>query len=534
MGSRPGGAKAPGSTTAAQKNSAARESKEQWTEWWYFNQWRFVRGTRGAAVQTGGTEAGKATASPQAELVKFLMEEGLKDKHFDPQSAACIALGKMQAGEARKELETLLQDAKAHDYVRESAALALGMIQSVASAPKLVYFAADRATKTRLRVHATIGLGLLKDNSAVPQLLQILGRQDEREVHVAAAMALGLIGDKSAAAQLVGILKSGAAHEAVRAAALTAVGKLGLAKVGSDDVYGLLRRYILSDRNDDVRRSAALVLYRFDDKGVLETLTRVARSDQDTVTRGFAMISMAEAVTREGADAKDRADARRLFEGALTGGDDKEKGFAAIALGLMGRNDRDCAVALRKGFKNESGSVVRSACAIGLGVMKDVASRQDLADVVGKQVDADLRGYCCVALGMLGDTDPQITKFLVEIVEKVNVPELKAAAALALAKIGTSQEAIAVLRKALLDKNRYFQMSAIIALGYFRDLSTAKDLMKHFQKETNAEAKAITVVALGYIGESAPTPVLKSISVDFDYLNVFLDMPAVDQIIRLF
>ena len=171
---------------------------------------------------------------------------------------------------------------------------------------------------------------------------------------------------------------------------------------------------------------------------------------------------------------------------------------------------------------------------VGLGLMKDVASKKDIATVVAANGNADLRGYCCVALGLLGENDPGVTKYLVEIVQHVNVPELKAAAALALAKLGASREALETLKESLKDRNRYFKMSAIMAIGYFRDWGTVADLQQMVKTETNPEARAIGVVALGYIGESASVPVLKQISEDFNYITVFLNMKSVDQILRLF
>ena len=77
-------------------------------------------------------------------------------------------------------------------------------------------------------------------------------------------------------------------------------------------------------------------------------------------------------------------------------------------------------------------------------------------------------------------------------------------------------------------------MSALMAIGHFRDFGTIKDLQSHFKRESNAEARAISVVAMGFIGEVERTPILSQISEDFDYHTVFLNMPAVDQIIRLF
>jgi HEAT repeat protein len=139
-----------------------------------------------------------------------------------------------------------------------------------------------------------------------------------------------------------------------------------------------------------------------------------------------------------------------------------------------------------------------------------------------------------VALGLLGGSDIRITRFLTQLVEHVNIPEVKAAAALALSKIGSTPEALKTLRKAITDRNQYVKMSAIVALGYFRDFSTVTDLQKVYASATVAEQRALTVVALGFIGETATIPVLRELTLDFNHLSVFQRMPAVDMILRLF
>jgi HEAT repeat protein len=538
-GSRPSTGRAPGALTAGQKNAAAREDKKEWTEWWHFNQWRFTRISNKQTVSTGKGEASGSTGA--RDLEEFLTTKGLADDHYDPVSAAALALGKMKATKSKKQLEKLVQDRKAHKYVRESAALALGMMESTTSAPLLTHVLYDQSQDTRLRVHAAIGLGLLKDPSIVPQLLQVLARQDDREVHVASTIALGLIGDGSAATRVLGILKSRQTHNTVRACATMALGKIGDEKVGNTDVIGLMRTLVLSDRDDDVRRSVALVLYRFLKEKpssearatVIETLDRVARNDGDDVTRGFAMIGYAQALQLK-ADSNERRAAMALFSARLFNGESREKGYAAIALGLLGKDDRDCAKPLRQAFMAESKWSTRSAIAIGLGLMQDAASKQMIADVVNTQGNPDLRGYCCVSLGLMGGADPDISKYLTEIVKNVNVPELKAAAAMALAKLGNNAEAMETLRASIKDRNRYFKMSALMAIGHFRDYSTIADLQEQFKRESNAEARAIAVVAMGFIGEKERTPILSQISEDFNFHTVFLSMPAVDQIIRLF
>ena len=149
--------------------------------------------------------------------------------------------------------------------------------------------------------------------------------------------------------------------------AINALGKTAPGTKHEAKVFKTLRRLIQSDKKDDVRRAAALVLYRFQDKELLETLDRVIRHDRDDVTAGFAMIALAESVHARG-DARDRRAARGLFQARLAGGNNTVKGYAAVALGLLGRSDLECAKVLRPALNRESNNNVRAAVAIGLAV----------------------------------------------------------------------------------------------------------------------------------------------------------------------
>ncbi|MCI0339892.1 MAG: HEAT repeat domain-containing protein [Planctomycetales bacterium] len=534
-GTAPGRTGAPsrptGSPSIQQQKKAAREAKERWEEWWHFNQWRWARAASARSQVTGGT----AGADGNDEgLARFLREVGLADGHYDPKSAAALALGKVQALDAKEALETCLRDASEEKFVRESSALALGLMRASTSGPLLLRIAADRGQELHLRVHALVGLGLLRDPSSVGKILSLYGRNDDVDVHVAAAVALGLIGDSSAAATLARILSNPAVDDSVRAAAATALGKIGLEKVEGRSVVALLTHHLLSDPADNVRRSAALVLHRFTDPSVLTTLDRTARMDQDGVTRSFALISLGEALAARGS-LEERRFGRALFEKVVRTGSDREVGFAALALGLLGREDSTCAPGLRTAFEGSKTSSNRAACAIALGLMRDQGSKRLLAELVARGgEDPDLRGYACIALGLMGEGDSEACRYLREIVEKVSIPELKAAAALALSKLG-DRKALETLRKSLEDRNRYFQLTAIMAIGYFRDYATVKDLVAHYKRENNPEARAIVIVALGYIGDAGRVvPLLRDISLDFNYLAVFQTAPAMDQVLRLF
>lgn len=459
-----------------------------------------------------------------------------KEPHFDPKSAAVLALGKLRALGSRGDLEGLLASPGEHAIVRESSALALGLMQSLDSLPALLAVAADAKAKTSLRVHALIGLGLMREASAVGALPELLAGDQPLDVRVAATMALGEIGGPEAAEALVGVIRDGTAPAPLRAAAVTGVGKLGIAKAGKWETAELLRRLVLADRENHVRRAAALVLHRIRSADVVSTLVRVARNERDSTTCGFAMLSLAESACRDEATPADRSEARTVLEAVWAPGADateQAKGFAAVALGLLGRCEPACAEPLRRSLRDAADWRTRAACAVGLGIMADAASVPDLLAVVRAKAHADLQGYAALALGWSATDNPEVPPFLLEILRSSRNPELKVVAAIGLGRAGPCPEALEALRGGLAAEKLYERLVSAVSIGYLQDPAAVGVLLQRYQLESSAEARALLVTAIGWIGE-AGGPRLKSLALDFNYLAVDPDLPTIDRILRLF
>ena len=60
------------------------------------------------------------------------------------------------------------------------------------------------------------------------------------------------------------------------------------------------------------------------------------------------------------------------------------------------------------------------------------------------------------------------------------------------------------------------------------------DFIELYAAEGRGDVRAHAVVALGFVGEKRDVPVLRRISMDFNYLCVFQRMPAIELILRLF
>ena len=79
----------------------------------------------------------------------------------------------------------------------------------------------------------------------------------------------------------------------------------------------------------------------------------------------------------------------------------------------------------------EADRAVRAACAIGLGLLRDRPVVPRLREVLASSPIAKLRGYCCVALGLIGT--PDATEPIRRALERNSAPDVRAAAAIALA-----------------------------------------------------------------------------------------------------
>jgi HEAT repeat protein len=522
-----GGGLTGGPTGPAKPTSQGKPSGELvWEHWWTLNKWNYTRAGRRGVQSSGGGEAEPTTDSPAVAFLK----KCLGDEYFDIRSAAALALGKTGLKHTADALRPLVDDA--NPTVQESAILALGMLRDTRNIEVLSgILSAKGRYKDQLRALAAVALGLTRDPAATAVLVKVLESGGDEEVQSAAVVALGLLKDKTAAQPLMLTIQAsaGRAGETVRAYAITALGKLGLAEIEIQkkpvSVPDYLCKLLVSDKSKEVRRSAVLALGALGDEKVLPKLVAVVAKDdeRDAMVRNFAMVAMARLAQSDRA----KLVVRRELENVLMQGKEYSgKGFSALALGLLG--DPAGATALRRAFESESDPSNKSAAAIGLGLLGNQECVMALLGAIQLSGDAKIRGYCCLALGMLKAT--QAVEELRRVLTKETNPELRAAAAIALANVGDPQ-ALDILKKALDDKNSYLKMTTVLAIGYFRDDSVVADLIKAYEAEKSNDVKAIIVVALGYIVDPNDVPVLKEVATDFNYL---LHYPSIDLVLRLF
>jgi len=243
-------------------------------------------------------------------------------------------------------------------------------------------------------------------------------------------------------------------------------------------------------------------------------LVQAFAQEKDTATRGFLLLGLAE-IAREHPD---RAYAFQVIRQAIQTERNREvQAFAALAAGLA--SDREALPALRLLFVREGSSRVRSAAALALGLLCDRASHTDLVREIGGKCEPSLKGYCCLALGMMGEGEnPEAYSALRKILLENNVPEVRAAAAVALARLG-AKDALELLLGTLTAESRYFRMTAVMAVSQFRDEKTLKPLMDLYRSpRVNDEERAIVLTALGNVADASEVPALKRLASRADFL----------------
>jgi HEAT repeat protein len=388
---------------------------------------------------------------------------------------------------------------------------------------------ADPRRSSAAQVHAIVGLGLAGGPGGRPLLAAALARANDPLVRCAAILAIGLSGGDEWTGLLEAELRDREGPAPLRAAATTALARIGLVGFGHPRTVGRLHALAHRDGSPLVRAAALSGLAQARTAGAHRSACTAAQLDPDPGVAGLALVCAAEIAAAAGRPDRETRD---LATQALGEEAEERRGFAAIALGLLAPVDPAAASVLRATLATDPAPTVSAACAVGLGLAGDPEALPLLtAQVAQPTGHAVLREFACVALGLLGQGRPGATQSLIHQLQCCNVPGVKAAAALALGSVGPSLDTAALLREHLQDRNRYFQRSAILAIGRARDPRLLDALWHGYQRETNPETRALCVVAMGCIADRSPLPVLRRIASGFAPEAVGAALPAIARVL---
>lgn len=563
----PGGSAAPVTTPAFAGRAPSGTKATPWSDWkmwWGHNQdeilaLRAARRTR--TVRSGGLSRPHGTAIAVCdETIRTRIAPPLRKLLADPEqsfhirSAAAIALARAGDASIEEDLRRILADdgEVEHREVRETAALALGLLGDAGRGSRgfLEDFVLGDRDDSYARPFAAISLGLLGDDdgSASDALVRVIARPEPHgDVKPACLLALGLLGGDRTIESLVAITRHGRAPEAgsvelneiersYAVAALGMIGEPGERDAALDAIEDLVRGGGEAP-GIDVRRSAVIALGRIGARcdpvrraRAIDLLRDVADDGRvEEQARLFALTSLGRVGAGAAGDRRAGAEIAAFLGRTMRTGEGMVPSYSAMALGLVGRAcaesggpapERDVRAPLREALANDRSIALRGAAAVACGMSRDPLAFDPLLDVVrDEHANAPLRGWCALALGMIGDA--RASDAVRNLMQEVNDRDLRIHCATAIGLLGDDtgvSDLLGLLREP--DASNYELGSAALALGRIGDeraidalVAIATDAKDAYPNLT----RALAVVALGQIGDRRDVPLLARVATDVNY-----------------
>jgi len=331
----------------------------------------------------------------------------------------------------------------------------------------------------------------------------------------------------------------------VRAHAATAMSRLINAGEGVDESLRVQAAEMLiealsthSKARQEVQWSSALALGQIGDasndgKKDLDVLIRDSLvgfiKDGDPMGRRFAMMSLAQ-TGGSPADGENgtvgEMDVSKELQRQLSRGKTQLRPWAGLAIGVFNRSLMDADRTMHddslKALLSEADKCVRpaeiGAYLVGLGICK----YPDAKEVALEKMDHfkgenDARGYCAVALGLLGQRD--VIPTIQEIITKSKYkPDLLKQAAIGLGLLGDKELVDDLVKMLESSKGLATQAAISTALGAIGDSRSIDPLVEMLGNDQITEtARGFAAVALGIVCDKEDLPWNAKISVDINY-----------------
>lgn len=481
------------------------------------------------------------------------------DDHEDVQGGALVALGKVGTSKYLPLFEDAIwgryrnekgQAIKFGYQATESSVLALGLLPNIDDATRdtirriCLEALEDDGLRTRERAWAAVCLGLQRDGASVRPLVNLLGKTYKDEnIPAGILCGIGLIGNCEETQAIREDLQKG----------LTTNRLFGLDISGSDRMrsfigYALMKigdpkalptmLSVLDSRKQGriVKRSAAIAVgplaaaepdAKIKDAAVAALIKYLNNSGGDATGENFAVIALSQIATEKALETiLDLAD----------NGQYGQRPFAALGLATrVFYNDRDAlegrAEKMDSGLRKKiverlaklsdkyKDADTKAAFMLARGLVRDTTATEELVTVASsKSGDPVLRGFCCVALGLMGDASEPVKEAL-----KISLGERKNADLRRDAATGLGLLRDADVVKLLLDMLNQAQSFAvqgqlITAIGTIGDHNAIAPLVAILDDTTmNTATRAMAAVGLGMIGDLRELPPLARLSQNYNY-----------------
>ncbi|MCZ6574751.1 MAG: HEAT repeat domain-containing protein [Planctomycetota bacterium] len=132
--------------------------------------------------------------------------------------------------------------------------------------------------------------------------------------------------------------------------------------------------------------------------------------------------------------------------------------------------------------------------------------------------DPVLRGYCCVALGLIGDARQDVKDALKLALRERRSEDLRRNAATGLGLLHDAEVVNVLLEELDKAKSMTVQGQIITALGKIGDHKAVRPLIEILKtKSKPTVTRAMCSVGLGLIGDLRPLPELSRVATDYNY-----------------
>ena len=469
-------------------------------------------------------------------------------------------------------------DESAPDLVRESAVLGLGLLRRTDPARQLseneldplrakLLMLWDRQVDgtrvdapRRTRQFAMFALGLLgdqpwhqdpqsKNGRLMSQLIwqrYTKGRYKDSSFRIALLTALGMqpsVGIPDAVRREVEALARGEKVRGRRAKAPERAHGLSTAvRLGDQTATSLLIRRLSAahdEKNPPALRLAAVLalgdrverIHPTERLLVARMLERALQGEQELLVMGLANIALGRLVGADLADGSTRVlqgtQAATVLKQRATTGPWYLRGFGAIAWSLAARGvakgkdapgmelKSQARMRLRRMLQTRTlEPQLRSAAAVGLGIMGAPESWQDLRAIVANSAnDGDLRAHAALALGQLGVDHADVVAALEAAAVQEGPESLRASAALGLSLLGRSDSVTSLVTQLRAGRRTSHLAGVTLALGHLGHLDAVEPLLDVAGDVERSElVRAMAIVALGVLADPEERPSLLRLS----------------------
>ncbi|MEM8884418.1 MAG: HEAT repeat domain-containing protein [Planctomycetota bacterium] len=474
--------------------------------------------------------------------------------HEDIHGGSLVALGKIGTSEFVPDFEAAANNrwktekgvpVKFGYLATESAVLALGLLPNLDDAQKaevrkiLLTIIDDDKMRSRERAWAAVCLGLQEDKGAIKPLWERLAKpyKGENKLNVPAGIlcGLGLIGDDSIRPDLEELVVTGKVGRTELNDRIRAYAAFALAKIASPESLESMNKALKSRRvGRVVKRSIAIACGtcaqnaspELKDATVKALRAFIKKSGGDPSGENFAIIALSQIGT---------PDALNYLLNLADSGKYGQRPYAALGLGThvwykerakerkegegmdpaMMTKIRNTIVKLSQKYKDTD---TKAAFMLTRGLLKDKTAIEECVKLITRKGDPVLRGFCCVALGLIGEATENVKDALKIALAERKSTDLRRDAATALGLMRDADVVKMLIEE--LDKSKSFavQGQLITAIGTIGDHTAIDPLIDILDNTSRpSAARALAAVGLGMIGDLLPLARLSRLSKNYNY-----------------